>query len=323
MLLAQKGSFIEGYVRDQKTGKPLQDVNVYISSSTIGTSTNKQGYFKLEHISPGIYQVVFTSLGYVAASKRIILGDNDFSNITIGLKPQVYSLAEVKVKGKIPKVWRRRLSEFIVEFLGNSSFADQCKIINPEVLDFSIDHRTGQLMAKTDSTLVIENDALGYKLYVHLDFFGWSGNTGSFKIHPFFKVMKPVSTAQMDKWKSNREEAYEYSFRHFIYALSNQTARQEGYQFKWGINKLDDEDNMYQLGKRKIYENIKLTGFHIFSSMFVYYEGTKSEIVKTNKNYFFVDPNGNLLNPLAVSFSGSWGNQRVASMLPFNYHPAN
>lgn len=318
-VFAQNG-IIEGTVRDLKTGKPLANVNVYINSSTIGTATNKAGSFKLEDIAPGVYQLVFTRIGYVPVARRIVLGKNQIAGGETDLTPQVYNMKEVKVTGTYPRKWQGMLRAFKEDFLGNSEFADQCKIVNPEVLNLTVDRKTGDLVAQTDSMLIIKNKALGYRMRIKLIFFRWHGKTGTYKIYPFFTEMKPSSPVQLNEWKTNRETAYKFSLRYFLYALSRNEALQDGFRYKWGINRLGEKKNQDELAKRGL-SNVPLTGFRIDNNVSVIYEATKSQILKLKPNYFFVDPNGNLLDPLSISLAGNWSSYRIAGLLPFNYKP--
>ena len=42
--------FIEGYVRDKRTGKRLSNVNVFIPGTRVGTTTNANGKFILRTV---------------------------------------------------------------------------------------------------------------------------------------------------------------------------------------------------------------------------------------------------------------------------------
>lgn len=320
VLFAQNSGVIEGIVTDSKTGKPLDAVNVYVGNSTFGTATNKKGHFTLRHIPPGVIQVIFTSLGYVSGSRKIILGRNGYATINMELKPQIYNMQAIHVRATHSREWEKLFREFKNEFIGSSSFADQCSIQNPGVLHFKID-KSGSLVANTRHRLVVVNKALGYKLYINLVSFKWNGDSGRYKIQPLFKKLKSSSLSQLAKWHRNRKLAYERSFRHFIYDLAGNKANKGGFYFNAGIKKLDNKQNLYQQGLRGIY-GVTLTGFRIYSSITVHYKTYQSRILKTNHKYFFVDSNGNLLNPYAVAFAGDWGGYRVASMLPFNYRPS-
>ncbi len=319
-LFAQNNCFIEGTVRDQSTGEALRDVEVYINNSAFGTTTNKDGHFKLKNIPSGIHMVIAASIGYSAVVRQVILSEMDAVHIKLYMMPKVYQIPEVYVESTIPKNWKKRFKKFEEEFLGHSGFSDQCVIENPEVLNFKIEPGTGALIANSDSTIIVLNQALGYRLYIRLAVFRWQDNAVEFQIYPLFKELKPSSPDQRDRWKVNRNEAYDRSFRHFLHALSHHTAWKEGFRYDRGLWKLKKEENYNQLVKRGV-TNIPLTGYKFTSSLNVRFHYRKSRMVKSGKDYIFVDSYGNLLEPLSVALSGSWGRYRVASMLPFDYRP--
>lgn len=319
MLFAQSTGTIEGTVNDQKTGMPVANVNVYINGSTVGASTNKDGNFKLEHIPSGVYEVVFLSLGYDAVFRKIVLSRNQTVRVDVDMKPLTYNMGDVNVTSKVPKVWRRRLKEFKTEFLGTSSFSNECTIENPEVLNFNRDKKTGALVARADSILIIINRALGYRLYIRLNLFQWGHINGIYDIYPYFKEMKPTTPEELTEWEANRKEAFDRSFRYFLYALVNHEALDDGFRYNGGIVELSPKENMDLLNKQGLY-NVGLKGFRISKSVDVHYKQLKSKIIM-KKAYFFVDSNGNILNPLSVTIAGYWGRNRVGSLLPFNYRP--
>jgi hypothetical protein len=64
---------IKGYVFDASTNSPLEDVNVYIANSTFGSSTNKEGYFNIKGVPPGIKEIVVTIIGYEVQTHSVLL----------------------------------------------------------------------------------------------------------------------------------------------------------------------------------------------------------------------------------------------------------
>lgn len=76
-VLAQ--STIRGFVKDKATGEPVLFANVYLEGTTLGVSTDNDGYFSLSKIPSGTYTLVVSSIDYDAykedfdlTSKRVI-----------------------------------------------------------------------------------------------------------------------------------------------------------------------------------------------------------------------------------------------------------
>lgn len=86
---------ISGKVTDEK-GEPLAFVNVYIENSYSGTTTNDDGFYKLEHNKTGEHVVVFQYLGY-QTQKKNVQNLQHKTTLNATLEPESYSLDEVVV----------------------------------------------------------------------------------------------------------------------------------------------------------------------------------------------------------------------------------
>ena len=64
-LIAQSQTgIISGTVTDASTKQPLIGTNVLIIGSNIGSATDINGEFKITNLSPGVYQVKISMIGY-------------------------------------------------------------------------------------------------------------------------------------------------------------------------------------------------------------------------------------------------------------------
>ena len=63
-LRAQKTASIYGVVTEQETGEPLVGVNILIKGTYYGVATDEQGRFRIDGISPGVYSIRVTMMGY-------------------------------------------------------------------------------------------------------------------------------------------------------------------------------------------------------------------------------------------------------------------
>lgn len=59
-------NFVHGYVRDGSNYQPVNHANVYISGTTIGTTTDDKGYYKILNIPQGKNSLVVSITGYEA-----------------------------------------------------------------------------------------------------------------------------------------------------------------------------------------------------------------------------------------------------------------
>ena len=88
---------IEGIVKDKKTQKNLIGANVFIVGTSIGTSTDADGKYKLKKVKPGSYKVKASYIGYQAVEVDIELTST--KNIT-----QDFELSYVSLQGEAIEV---------------------------------------------------------------------------------------------------------------------------------------------------------------------------------------------------------------------------
>ena len=207
---------ISGKIIDSATSKPLTDASVYIVNSTIGTKTDKNGDFSFYKLTPGDYQLLASSVGYQTRQASFTVGRGD-NVVNISLNAKTIELNEVNITARGD--WQRNLTLFKKDFIGTTN-AQECKILNPEILNIDFDYKTNRLTASTDDFLDIENTSLGYKLrFLVKDF--WA-DYDTRKCHYSGSVIFEEMTGKQSdqkKWAKNRQAAYNGSFRHFLAAL--------------------------------------------------------------------------------------------------------
>jgi len=93
---------ISGKITDEKTTKPLTDVNIYVKSINKGTTTDSNGFFNLESLSPDNYELHVSCLGYQEIHKNIIL--NSDVEINLQLHPTALELEGVLISAPFHKL---------------------------------------------------------------------------------------------------------------------------------------------------------------------------------------------------------------------------
>ena len=95
LLLSQIGfSQVSGRVIDVN-GEPLSYVNIYLEGTSIGTTSNLDGFYKLE-ISEGTNTIVFQYIGYRTVEQSIN-NTGEFVSLDVVLEDQVYTLDQVVI----------------------------------------------------------------------------------------------------------------------------------------------------------------------------------------------------------------------------------
>lgn len=74
--LGQSTTSIQGRITDSKTGDGLPGVNIHIQGSNLGTSSDLEGFYRLDGLPPGEYTLSYSMMGYaphIENNLRLIL----------------------------------------------------------------------------------------------------------------------------------------------------------------------------------------------------------------------------------------------------------
>jgi hypothetical protein len=154
---------LKGRIIASDTRKPVVSANVFLSNTSIGTTTNENGEFILQHFPAGRYDMVVSFIGY--ESYTISVQSNKLpDNLDIVIKPKINELQEVILEPYEKNGWEKWGTFFLENFIGTSQLARDCKLLNKDVLKFRMNRKTNTLRVSADDRLQIENRALGYNL---------------------------------------------------------------------------------------------------------------------------------------------------------------
>lgn len=97
-VFGQKLSF-KGTIIDQESGNPVEDVNIFISGTRIGTTSDSTGVFEINELSLGYIELVFSHVSYKNYIGRYLpsLPNSDGFNV-VKLKPRTFELKEVLIE---------------------------------------------------------------------------------------------------------------------------------------------------------------------------------------------------------------------------------
>ncbi len=312
------GITIKGRVIEEETGAPIENVNVFLANTTIGTSTAKDGNFVISRVPFGSYNIIFSFLGYEVETRDIYSFKPYTFNFNISLKLKPINLKQVNVTGTIPEDWKENLKIFTRVFIGESENSKKTKFINPEVLNFVKEKGSKVIKVYSDSVLKIENDALGYKLYIILDSVVYiPGEYLKYMFYPRFEELSPARKEDKETWEDNRRKTYLDSPRHFFFSLVHNHLEEDYYTMHEGpgigaifpkdLSITSDRDSavfyfnyMGKLEVRAYLGNPSILNFIYPSAL--------------------IDKYGNLLTSLySVEIYGYWAKQRIADLLPRDY----
>ena len=321
-------SAITGVVRDSATGRPLENVNVFLSSTTIGTGTDRDGRYELKSLRPGRYDIVFSRVDYKFQAIPIDLSVPGSFVRDMVLSPRSIVLGDVEVSAEANRAWKRNYESFRQIFLGEGPNAAECVIKNPEVLNFNLDPYTRTLKAGAGELLMIANSSLGYTMQVSLSDFRWDtrSNYGHFIVHLLFKPMSSTTVADFATWEANRRRTYNGSLQHFLRSIAARNPDSNGFILhKGSLDDLQEGRGQYLPPEELDVQPVLGTPFKRWA-----YDGwlridrqggTKDDVsfIELEDSTTLIDPEGILVNPLSINLGGRWAKDRVADMLPRDY----
>lgn len=223
----------KGLLLDKLTNQPIAGASVFINSSGIGTVSGSDGRFDLSKFIKAKFEypvLTIAVMGYETATYNLANAKGD---VVIYLNPLVRELETVTVYAAIKNGWEKYGREFIKSFLSYSEFSKLCTIENPEVLKFYYDANQNSLKVIARKPLIIQNNALGYKITYWLESFEHNFSTRilSYSGLTYYEdLIRPNKRkAQAARWILNRETAYEGSVMHFIRSVHAGTLASSGF----------------------------------------------------------------------------------------------
>ena len=335
---------LTGKVKDAQTKEGLPSCNIFINNSTVGTNTDLEGNYSLSGLSQTEFEVVFSYVGYISSTKKIIAKAGETINLDVELKPSNNLLTEVEVKSKRDKKWEKQLKKFRNVFFGYSNFAEKCEIENAWVLDF--EEKEEGFYAKASQPLLIKNNATGYNISFELiEFF--SGKE-SYKIggNARFVEQTPANKAKLDEWFANRAIAYKNSPIFLFKSLVDNKLEENGFDLyiaKPGSSDVRTDNFENELGKTVIpYESKKMVNLgnrpeikkiYIVDNLEVHNQSVRSEVktyrghdaavswMQVRGNNVYVDNKGVPINHRDIIVSGDMDYLKASGFLPTDYDP--
>jgi hypothetical protein len=332
------GGTLRGRVIDGETSLPIADANVFLSSTTLGTTSSKDGEFSLRNVPEGEYDLVASLVGYERKVVTVRVVGSDTLLFDIRLSPRLLQAGQVEVTSEVPAAWDENLARFTRAFLGETAHAAECRIVNPEVLDLAYDDGADELVARSESLLVVENRAIGYVLTIQLVSFRWNvgGDYGNYIIYTQFREMRPRDDRQRAEWETNRNDAFVGSLRQFLRSLYHGESADASFTMFSGKLKMLQKGFGHQVSSEDLRpsaeEGTTLKRIEFPEYLRVECPGATFGLdgdgqpvkralvsfIARKGDYALVDSTGNLLNPLSLEISGEWARHRVAEFLPLH-----
>lgn len=335
---------VRGKVIDKNTKAPLQAASVFAQNTTFGEATDAEGKFRLK-IPEGGYSLIVTYTGYETGTMRIS-NSAPHDSLVFELAPKEKSLEEVSItiSNEVKDGWQKYGEFFTQNFIGQSKFAKQCVIKNPEVLHFYFSKKKNRLKVTAKEPLIVQNNALGYNLKFAIDSFTneYNTNTNLFVGYPLFEEMQGTPE-QVQAWKANRSEAYKGSMLQLMRSIFNKTMEEDGFELQFVVNTnnqemplkvsnfynalnydKDDSTNTVEIIPNQnevavIYKNVPPEQVYINADPSVKKDFQLSTLTFAPGESIVIEKNGYFYDQTDITTNGYLAFKKIGDMLPYDY----
>jgi len=314
---------LAGKVVSAVTNEPLVNVNLFFANTTLGATTGKDGNYIITNIPLGIYELIVSHISYELETAQVKLLSADSLKSSFRLKPRIIKVEDIEIISTIPKEWKKNLEKFSEMFIGKTKNSKKCKILNPEMINFTSDPETGEFTAFSDSMIHVENQSLGYRIHILLRSFNYDENKDflKFVVYPKFQILKHKNDKELKNWIKKREETYIGSFKHFMRSLIENKLKEEKFSVSYVVRPgkfeririLPSKENLlrpHDFGLNRLFFNGYLN---------IHHKKKGNSWIKIENYLVLVDQSGNFTPQNGISKWGTWAEERIADLLPLGY----
>ena len=331
-----KAQIIEGTIYDADSKEPLAGVIIYLNGTSIYTSSDSNGYFRLV-----VKDKINTSLIFSLLSYESLIIENPFESRvkSFFLKEKPIDLTEAVI---IADGFSRaqKMKAFKEQFLGDGREGKSCSILNEDDIVLKYDPIENRMTAFSMNPLIIKNDYLAYLITFDLHSFSIQYSTYTLNKTYIEQLFYMGTSSFVDenpfnlKIAKRREEKHTQSRQYFWKNLASNTL--EGADIIIYNNRKPIEADQYF----NITDTLNYSLIHIkpetdlnrtrnnivdpkvYGIITVIYDYKLSSEVVFMTDRIHIDKFGNIDAIDKIYFSGAMGKQRVGDMLPLNYTQA-
>ena len=97
LAFAQGDNSIKGFVYEKANGEPVMFANVFLQGTTLGSTTDINGYFNITRIPDGSFTIMVTSIGYDTIAEPVTLKGGQILNKKFSIEETSIQLAAVSI----------------------------------------------------------------------------------------------------------------------------------------------------------------------------------------------------------------------------------
>ncbi|NOT75435.1 MAG: carboxypeptidase-like regulatory domain-containing protein [Cyclobacteriaceae bacterium] len=225
-------SVISGWVVDDNN-QSILSASVYLASTSMGASTDYNGYFHFKVSQQGKYELIVSYVGYNKIRIPVLIGTDSVFSFKLQMQQENAQLGGVLI---LPDTTNRKrdFKEFKRIFLGETRNASLCEIKNPKDIFVYYDEAERTLVAYCKKPVIIENRALGYNLFYEIEHFkaiksGFDVNVDFSGSTRFGEMADSISKFNHEKL---RERSYQGSLMHLMKSLRSNRLKEEEWEVR-------------------------------------------------------------------------------------------
>ena len=104
---------LSGFVTDNSNGESLLFANIALEGTTLGAVSNDNGYYAINNVPPGTYNLVVTYIGYASYRHTLTLAATENLRLEISLAPKTLNAEETVVEADRYKEERLAQTSFL------------------------------------------------------------------------------------------------------------------------------------------------------------------------------------------------------------------
>lgn len=219
--------YISGRITDAENGDPIPGASIFIANTTVGTTTDVSGNYRLEIPGMGSYRLAVSHVGYQPVFWDIEPGKTlTRLDITMHTREMGDVTVAVTIKSR-----KRDVDLFWKTILGREPSKKTIYVMNPEAAFFHYNSQTHTLKVTSREPLQIVNNETGYLVQFVLDYFTHDYNTylSSWDGECTFSELEPDNDRQKNIWEKNRAKIHRVSINYFIKALYYNSLMENGF----------------------------------------------------------------------------------------------
>ena len=219
--------YINGRIIDAEDGSPIPAATVFFTNTTVGATTDAEGYYRIRIPGEGSYQLTVSHVGYQSTVQDI---EPEKISVQLDVAMKIKELEDVKVSAGI-RFRQTDINHFWKTILGKNPSRRTIQAINPQTVYYYYNPETRILKVTCREPLQIVNNETGYHIHYVLDNFTHDYKTDitEWSYQYFFTELEPSNTRQKNTWDKNRMRVYNVSITKFIKSLYNNSLQEDGF----------------------------------------------------------------------------------------------